>query len=373
MPITLIWQYDDPDDIANDPKRIIDYNGDAGDDNAAVSNGGKLGAWKAYPGYTAQAKSIESPAEVITTGENKGRSKVIFSASVIAGDNYILNAKILDKTNKVLRQAWTGIWTVRKKIAFENIYQMEGSFDMARIMTKESIDPAFSKNGCTDYAPPASVTKLSKSLEFIAPLLPPTESELPSPEEILAFFGSDANAKAAAESSIEVKAQFWYLRNYKNTRQQILAYVRDMGIKPGSIISARYLHLKEDSDDKTGSTNYYPPGIMINTAEEGDSPMLKDPDGDWLPTTAIEEIASKNVWIFLNIADPKLSTAINDRRRQLAGRHEVGHASDHEEFGFGDHATEGLMHPSGEITPKNPGGIIEFSAESIVKLRGRKR
>jgi hypothetical protein len=60
-------------------------------------------------------------------------------------------------------------------------------------------------------------------------------------------------------------------------------------------------------------------------------------------------------------------------RKQRVGRHEVGHASDHVLFGPAnelnpnekDHWIDGLMHRSALTA--------EFSPDSILRLRGRKR
>jgi len=367
LPITLSWTYDDPDDMANDPKRIIDYNGDAGDDNAGVGFGGKLGSWKPFAGYTAQTKTIESQAEVNTTGENKGKNKVTFSASVAAGDNYILKAVIRDKAFKVLKQAKTDIWTVRKKIVFENVYEMVGSQDMAKIMNKSNIDPAFSGNGCTDYSVVSSIVKLDETKRYVTELSPPDPAtELPSGDELADYlFGPDPAVRSAAQKKINEKAQAWYKRNDLYVRTQLGIYRDKLGIKPKSIIGAHYLDPKSDGDFDTGKTNYYPDGIVINVSEGDEPPLMVDPDGEWSSTQGTEELATGNTWIYLNVK--------TDKRRQIVGRHEVGHASDHDSFGSGDHATQGLMHPTSDISLKNPEGVSEFSDESIVILRGRTR
>ncbi len=59
-------------------------------------------------------------------------------------------------------------------------------------------------------------------------------------------------------------------------------------------------------------------------------------------------------------------------RRQIVARHEVGHASDHESFGNGDHAAQGLMHFAADMVRVPPDGDPDFSEDSLNKLRGRK-
>jgi hypothetical protein len=256
----------------------------------------------------------------------------------------------------------------RKKVTADNIYEMAGSYNMTKMMSKENIDPAFSKNGCTDYTLASnSILKLAESPEFFAPLLSPDPAtDLPTDIELLDYLLSpDARKKETAEKSIQAKAQRWYDRNYTNIRKELRRYAIRAGIKPKAIIGANYLHPKSDGNLQSGKTDFYPPGILIDIAEPGDPSLLIDPDDEWNETQGLEELVTRNTWFFMNIA--------SEGRRQVAGRHEIGHASDHVEFGDGDHAVDGLMNPVAESSRKNPVGNGEFSDDSIVKLRGRIR
>src|SRR5690606_7553347 len=100
-------------------------------------------------------------------------------------------------------------------------------------------------------------------------------------------------------------------------------------------------------------------------AVAGYTPDLKDPDGDWREVQGFEDSATGNAWIFKN-------NKSSNNRQVIVVRHEVGHASDHVQFGINsDHATSGLMHPNAD--QQNDDGSGEFSDDSILRLRGWRR
>ena len=97
-------------------------------------------------------------------------------------------------------------------------------------------------------------------------------------------------------------------------------------------------------------------------AADGNSGLV-DPDDDWREIQGVAD-SQGNVWVFSN--------TVAFQRQQVVGRHEVGHISDHVQFGaLSDHASSGLMHFSGDMGPSRPAGDAEFSDDSITKLRGR--
>jgi hypothetical protein len=372
LPISVQWRFEDPDDVANDAKRIIDRNGSEGNDNTSIADGGIAAGWKLPPGsgygiLTTEAKQL---ATTNTDGENKGKSLKKFVSSVIAGDNYIIVADVLDRNASVLKSGRTGIWTVRKKVTNDYVYEMPGSLNMAQVMSKANIDPAFSKDGCTDYTAAKTVTKLpapSPTKLFIVELVDPTPAQLPSKEDLDAFKTYNKAAQDAAESRMKAKAQSWYDDNQKYINAQLEKFANDNNIQRPAVVSVRYLHPKHDGDDATGKTNYYPPFVMINVGTPT-QPISLQPDGGWGPIDGAEQFGI--AWFFKNAA------AKGEKRLQIAGRHEIGHRSDHTKFGWNnsdDHAEEGLMSPSGGMTFLNQIGDPEFSAESINKLRGRQR
>lgn len=372
LPLTVQWRFEDPDDVANDAKRIIDRNGPEGNDNTSISDGGIAAGWKLPQGsgYGLLTTQEKQWATTAGDGENKGKSLKKFVSSAIAGDNYIVVAEVVGKNASVLKSGRTGIWTVRKNVTNDYVYEMPGSLNMTQVMSKASIDPAFSKDGCTDYTAAKSVVKLAatSAKEFVATLLDPTPEQLPSKADLDAFTTYNKPAQDAAESRMKVKAQAWYDANQRHIDVQLEKFAKDNGIQRPSSVSVRYLHPKHDGDETTGKTNYYPPFILINVGTST-QPISISADGDW---GAIDGSEQFNIaWFFKNTAKK------GEKRLQIAGRHEIGHRSDHTNFGVfkagEDHAEEGLMSPSGGMTFFNQIGNPEFSAESINKLRGRER
>jgi TANFOR domain-containing protein len=373
LPIGLKWRYEDPDDVANDIKKIVDRNGPAGNDNTSEADGGRLGGWQPVYEYTSRIDGVDAYALTNVMGANKGKSKMRFLSSVIAGDNYIIVVDVLDQSLKAVKSAKTGIWTVRKKVANERIYEMPGSLSMAKMMSKENIDPAFSKDGCTDYSVASTITTLpAKSVKtFMAEIVPPTEAQLPTKDElyILSHYDGNYDKWMAAKTSVTQRAQSWFDLSEMRMMWDLNTFASENGIKEQSVVSVHYFHPKLDGDDATGQTDFYPYGIAIKTG----AGMIADPDEDWKHTQGVEQQGKRITWFFKNS-----SIGGGDKRLQIVGRHEVGHRSDHKPFngnsgGDFDHSAEGLMTPTSGATLANPAGIPEFSADSINKLRGRNR
>jgi hypothetical protein len=120
----------------------------------------------------------------------------------------------------------------------------------------------------------------------------------------------------------------------------------------------------DGSLDPAQVTAFYPPGLLVKYEDEsgivyaGPLGLGFDPNAAEWPYT-IEGFENDThgqvIWIFKSLAPA---------RELRVGRHEVGHASDHVNFGPGDHetATPKLMHPN----------VLDdvFSGPSILHLRG---
>jgi|GEM_PF-1013170 len=356
IPIKVYWSFEDPDDTAT--KIGIDSNGNAGDDNAPIANSGKRGTgstmWKAVLGFTTNldANGQVADCETKTTGTDKGKSRIKFSASAIGGDNYILVSQCKDFAGNILMEQNSGTWSIRKTVTFPRVYNMDGGVDAGAVMTEANINPAFNGDGYTDYTR-GNVTNLApggNSPEYVVPLLAPNAAETPTGQELADYGGSDPGKKAAALAAITAKAQAWYERNENNQGASFSAYQTTIGATAPCIIGARYFGAKFDGRAASGQTNYYPAGISISVYMG-----TADPDDDWYEPQGAE--FGGVVYIFLNSG--------NAARRQIVGRHEVGHASDHVSFGTGDHAPVGsgcLMAPAGESNL--------FCDTSILRLRG---
>lgn len=243
LPFKINWNFEDPDDGSS--KSAIDGNGSLGNDNTPALNGGKMGInsimWKSTIGYNSVINLTTDESDVIVSGQDMGKTKIQFSSSVIAGDNYILVAQIKNQTGNVIKEQKTGIWTVRKTVSFSNIYQMAGSFNMTQMMSFNNVDPAFSGDGCTDYSLNAtSVTTLSSvnSPKFLVPLLlpiplidtvtglPDPNTELPTAQELQDYSNGTIAVKAAAKTAITSKAQRWFNRNNNNLSRSINTYLQ---------------------------------------------------------------------------------------------------------------------------------------------------
>ncbi len=387
IPLKVDWSFEDPDDTS--ANATIDPNGAAGDDNCPVGKGGKRHAdsimWKALPGYTTHVNKNIADSETLTTGADKGKTKIQFSMSAIAGDNYIVVSQVKDSGGSVLKEQKSGTWSVWKELIFNDVYRMNGGFDVGTVMAKANINPAFAGDGYTDYdlGGVTDVPAGANSPEYVAPLLDPNVDELPTDGELadlVATFPPDVNVdpqddfpgpgdtdyngnlvfdlaptpdeetRNAAKAAITVKAEAWYARNQANFGPSMVALAAAIGCNSPGIIGARYMHPKEDGRAGTGATAHYPAGITIVTDNPG-GPV--DPDDDWNPATGGIQ-GGGIAWLF----HPSAGAFA-----QIAGRHEVGHASDHVSFGAGDHEPVGtgtLMTPNGEGNTFSPGSILRL-------------
>lgn len=341
IPLKLDWSFEDPDDTATDDD--IDINGTAGDDNALANKGGKRGdasmnidpgiMWKTVPDYTANISADGQTADATTqtAGTEMGTAKLKFSASAIGGDNYILVGKYKKDDGTTVIEKKSEKWSVWKKLSFAKVYQMSGGADVGTSTSVANISPAFGTDiaanvhGYTEYTRVANVINLptgAQSPEYIAPLLPPSSGE---------------------------SAQDWYQRNMNSVGPAIGAYITLIKAPPYSIIGARYVHPKLDGDNSL--TNYFADDVRIMIGAES-----VDPDEDWSDEQG-DEVLNRG-FVFANIATPGEAVVVS--------RHEIGHASDHVQFGLNDdHDLDGLMHPNAELYT-----APFFSPKSILRLRG---
>jgi len=354
IPVTIAWSFEDPDDTATNAG--IDSNGATGGDNGPLANGGKRGAgstlWKAVTGFTTTiaANGQTADSETNTSGADKGKTKITFSASALGGDNYILVAQCKDAGGTVLKEKKSGTWSVRKTVAYPNVYNMAGGLDAGAVMAVANIDPAFSGDGYTDYSLGAvHAVPVANSPQFVTPLLVPNATETPTAVELDDYLNGTPIQMAAAQVAIEARAQAWHDRNVASRVPTLTANAAAIGAAAPSVIGALYHGPKWDGDVTTGATAHYPAGITIITRIGA-----IDPDGEW------EDIQGSTlghpgiVYVWSNATDPP--------RLQIIGRHETGHVSDHVSFGPGDHSATGLMTPTGDSNM--------FSDDSILRLRG---
>lgn len=339
-PVVIDWTFQDPPDTFGANPAGVGAN-----DNCPVAMGGKRGLpsilWKLSAGGSVAADGQSAKSTTGTSGTTMGVAKVIFSASGIAGDNYILSAKA-HKGPAELAHDDSGTWSIRRKVSVTNVYQMPSAINLAPVITLASVGPAFAGNGYTDYIPGGAPTAIPDTV-YVAPIIdPPNAAETP--------------AAGDSPAAIRAKAQAWFDRVGARVGPQLNAFEAANHIGAGSIISAQYLSPKDDGLAGTGITHFYP-GVMITYGGQ-----VFAADGKWPVTQGIENGARETKYVFKNSTGPG--------RPGLVVRHEVGHASDHHSFGDGstfggDHSDTQLMHPSGLTSV--------FSNNDILKLRGWRR
>lgn len=366
LPIRVDWSFEDPDDTAT--SIIIDPNGAVGDDNCPVDKGGKRGPesimWMIHAEYMGGINKNVAWSWVRTTGDAKGKTGILFAASGIAGDNYILVAQVKDSSGtSVPKEKKSGTWTVWRDLIFLGAYNMNGGIDAGDVMRTDNIRPAFSGDGCTEYefAGSQPLPAGDQSPEYVVPLSNPTEEELPTNEEkanlnaVLPTGEPDVATQEDAVARIHMKAQHWHDRNRGEQHRitSLDAYAQLIGANAYSVIGARYYHPKMDGLEATGATDHYCPGdARISIYVPGGT--IHPDAAEWGGPIIQGLCWGKVVYIFLNSGDAT--------RRQIVGRHEAGHASDHESFGPDGHAASGLMHENGQSN--------QFSDDSILRLRG---
>jgi hypothetical protein len=281
-----------------------------------------------------------------------------------------------------LSEKKSGVWSVRKRVEINNVVRMQGGADVGTIMLHANIDPPadliFSGDGYTDYlfSPQnGAVLGLDPGLspEYISPVSPPIPCpsvtqdpcELPTAQELSDIASPNQAVSQIAKTAIQAKAQKWYDRNHDLESASVsnyLSILNSKGITGRVIIGGRYLSEKLDGRPETGQTTYYQNTGVDITARLG---LKVDPDGEWVFTmggpggvVGIEQDEKNISGIFVLLVNKDMDSLI------VTGRHEVGHSSDHVEFGPGDHASSGLMLPDADKTQGH------FSPDSILRLRG---
>ncbi len=386
IPIPLYWSYIDPDDDASAPG--IDMNGAAGDDNVEKARNGKRNTgtsgaadpmWKASAGFTfVTVDNDRCISQTSTTGAYKGKTKVTFLASVVGGDNYNLKPEAYAFGSGVVDPTAWSTWTVWKKLEFAAVYQMNEqdffgqTFRTAQISgvlsPLSSVPEVFNGSGCYDIIIPSPSTSLNLIkkpfiVEFDAPLLP----EQVTPEDLAAFNLPALNAAHdAGHNAILAKAQAWFDRNMHKAG----TFAANNNLTTPCIIGACRLSPFHDNDGTTAGAfpDMYKPVHPTDPTE-----YIRINDGSMWSTSAKQHqevlglcTANNTVFIFNNGNELDTDATWRDEMTKIA-RHEVGHATDHVQFGLPaikDHASSGLMT---EFLSSDT-----FSDDSIQKLRGRK-
>ena len=420
-PYKVDWSYIDPDDTSSDRDVDDTPNGDDGNDNAPIANGGKSPRnggtsimWKAVTGFgfliNSQGQTATSDLSIVP-GSNQGSTQIKFSSSAIGGDNYKLIATVKDGAGQAVGDPIEfEKWSVRKSLDFSAAFKMAGGADPEDYVTRDKVKGAFEGDGYTDYKllnavqPFPSPSPAPSPSNWFVPLLVPNQQETPTAQELADYAGTAEPAKTNAKNAITAKAQAWLSRNVLQITQTEDATVNALSPTGATVIGAKPRHPKYDGvkgDGRpSGSQRFYPTGITIHDADaQGtvipNSPLI-DPNLDWNqapgdddktpPLTAGLEYdhvlangtVIKIAFLFKLPPAPNPETqAFLEQAKIITGRHELGHASDHVLFAptgvtdpkERDHFTAGLMHKFAESSATSP-GKDKFHGDSIKRLRG---
>ena len=394
IPYKVEWTFKDVDDTSSDPLADVTPGNNVGDDNATDAEGGKrLGTkdmWKAVTGFPATINpgGQTATSDVTTSGPDAGTTKIGFLSSAIGGDNYQIIATIKEDT-VVARKVEFEKWSVRKNLDFTQAFQVNGGVNLREFVSQSIVEGAFNGEGYTDYHfNVSSIQQVAKpnTSEYLIEMLQPTPAASPSPElpsqtQLNNYNNGTPAQKLQAKNEITAMAQAWYQRNLTEIQSKLTAFLTSLHATSDAVIGADLYHLKYNGKND-GKTDFYPSGIVIEEKQlQSNGTFLAtgatfDPDELWKPklnnnVSAVQGMETslgqtKYAFVFSNVPP-------NAARRQIVGRHEIGHASDHVLFGqLGetdptqlDHWTSGLMHRTGQTR--------EFAPDSIVRLRGRKR
>jgi hypothetical protein len=303
---------------------------------------------------------------------------------------------------------------VWKRLDYNNLYRMETGankgFDVARIATVANIQPAFTPTftECTVGAP-----HLVAYREYITNLVVPTAAQLPNKGRVrvrsdnadtravtvhglvVAADGSTSNgtevltlngttnvagtkdfqkittitvpssphrtvtietgAGAAVATiaphhgsaapnflfdtvaSVQTKAKAWYDANNAQLGTDLAALNTSIGAAGYFMIGASYYHPKKDGRAGTGRTTYYAgyPTIRITYYS-----TTFHPDANWEGVDGVNQ--GQMSCLFLNVGGGAYAA--------MVARHEIGHASDHVNYGPGDHCPQStcLMYNSSQ-------------------------
>ena len=300
-----------------------------------------------------------------------GKAKVNFKPSNVGGDDYEIEAKVLDATGNVLKKEKLKPFTIWRKVELE-AYEMPGfthvsthgteakmanyytpdTFVKYKLGTMHPIRPTFAIKyvGLWDHS-----TQAQKNWSLEQQKKP---SETPTASEIANANGPVGSAQTAARNAIQNKAQAWMDRMFNNMLDSLKNWPVDAGIPANSIMALQYCHPKYDSQSPSSDSNTNEwsafPWLQVNYRGK----RMVHPDQRWNRAQSFEFIS--RVFIL---------DGMNPRRAEIVIAHEIGHTTRNQFkrdlFGTAnyDHSpTLGLMDPWG----RNP----SFTVREKRILRG---
>jgi hypothetical protein len=128
-------------------------------------------------------------------------------------------------------------------------------------------------------------------------------------------------------AAVQTKAQAWYDANQNQLGTDLQTLNTSIGAAGYFMVGAAYYHPKKDGRASTGKTSFYAgyPGIRITYYRTS-----FHPDNEWEAVDGVNQ--GKMSCLFLNVGGGSYAS--------MVARHEIGHASDHVNYGPGDHCPQ---------------------------------
>jgi len=128
-------------------------------------------------------------------------------------------------------------------------------------------------------------------------------------------------------AAVQTKAQAWYDANNAQLGTDMAALNTSIGAAGYFMIGAAWYHPKKDGRPATGQTTYYAgyPTLLIHYYDKS-----FHPDKNWEGVDGVNQ--GQMSCLFINVGGGAYAS--------MVARHEIGHASDHVNYGPGDHCPQ---------------------------------
>lgn len=128
-------------------------------------------------------------------------------------------------------------------------------------------------------------------------------------------------------AAVQTKAQAWYDANQNQLGVDLAALNTSIGAAGYFMVGAAYYHPKKDGRPATGRTSYYAgyPSLVIRYYS-----TTFHPDSNWEGVDGVNQ--GQMSCLFINVGGGTYAS--------MVARHEIGHASDHVNYGPGDHCPQ---------------------------------
>ncbi|TWT46035.1 hypothetical protein RAS1_24800 [Phycisphaerae bacterium RAS1] len=140
------------------------------------------------------------------------------------------------------------------------------------------------------------------------------------------------NFRFDTDAAVRAKAQAWADANVQHTQDELDRLLKSTGATSYLLVGAGWLHPKH-SGLHAGQTTFYQAYPAVRIQARSDDPF--HPDSRWDNVDGTN--SGKMSVLFMNVLD---GHTLGDAYTKGVACHEIGHASDHTEFGTGDHCPQ---------------------------------